>query len=165
MKNCGKCKQTKNLDEFYRQSKNTDGRRSVCITCEKVRKTSNYCKEKEVARKRGKATNRRKTDLDFKLRQYLRSRLAHALRDNQKTGSAIDDLGCSIEDLRKHLESQFTGDMSWDNYGRKGWHIDHIEPLAKFDLTDREQFLKANHYTNLQPLWWHENISKGDRDA
>ncbi len=53
--------------------------------------------------------------------------------------------------------------MTWDNYGLYGWHIDHIKPLASFDLTDREQFLEACHYTNLQPLWAEENLSKGNK--
>jgi hypothetical protein len=52
--------------------------------------------------------------------------------------------------------------MSWDNWGTHGWHIDHIIPLSSFDLTDREQFLKACHYTNLQPLWAADNIRKSD---
>ena len=50
--------------------------------------------------------------------------------------------------------------MTWENYGRMGWHMDHIIPLANFDLTDRQQFLEACHYTNLQPLWWQENLMK-----
>ena len=51
--------------------------------------------------------------------------------------------------------------MSWDNYGQ--WHIDHIKPLAEFDLTNRPQFLAACHYTNLQPLWASANHKKGAR--
>jgi hypothetical protein len=54
-------------------------------------------------------------------------------------------------------------EMNWDNYGRKGWHIDHIIPLSNFNLQDREQFLKANHFTNLQPLWAEENLQKSDK--
>jgi hypothetical protein len=53
--------------------------------------------------------------------------------------------------------------MSWDNWTTDGWHIDHIKPLASFDLTDRQQLLLACHYTNLQPLWAIDNLSKGDR--
>jgi len=52
--------------------------------------------------------------------------------------------------------------MNWDNWGIYGWHIDHIKPLASFDLTKREQLFEAVHYTNLQPLWANENLSKGD---
>jgi HNH endonuclease. len=51
--------------------------------------------------------------------------------------------------------------MSWDNYGRDGWHIDHIRPCASFDLTDPEQQRQCFHYTNLQPLWAADNIRKG----
>lgn len=80
-----------------------------------------------------------------------------------KAGSAVRDLGCTTEELRAYLEAQFRLGMSWDNYGKGGWEIDHITPLASFDLTDREQFLKACHYTNLQPLWHHENRAKGDK--
>ena len=72
-------------------------------------------------------------------------------------------LGCSIEHARKHLESQFREGMKWDNHGKYGWHIDHIIPCASFDLTDPEQQKKCFNYKNLQPLWWHENLSKGSK--
>ncbi len=110
--------------------------------------------------------NRRRTDTNFRLADNLRSRIACALRNGQKAGSAVRDLGCSIEYLKKHhLESQFQPGMTWDNYGNKAgcWSIDHIKPLSKFDLTDRQQFLEACHYTNLQPLWHIDNILKRDK--
>jgi hypothetical protein len=53
--------------------------------------------------------------------------------------------------------------MSWENYGLKGWHIDHIKPLEKFNLLDLEQLKRACHYTNLQPLWAEDNLSKGSK--
>ena len=71
-------------------------------------------------------------------------------------------LGCSAEQLRTHLEEKFTDGMSWDNYGYRGWHIDHIRPCASFDLTDPQQQLECFHYTNLQPLWAEDNFKKGD---
>jgi AraC-like DNA-binding protein len=86
-----------------------------------------------------------------------------AIKDNWKSGSTIRDLGCSIVELKRHLEDQFDDNMSWDNYGLDGWHIDHIVPLASFNLTDEDQFKKACHYTNLQPLWAKDNLSKGSK--
>lgn len=59
---------------------------------------------------------------------------------------------------KKNLESKFQSCMSWSNYSE--WHIDHIFPLSKFDLTNREELVKACHYSNLQPLWASENLSK-----
>jgi hypothetical protein len=97
-------------------------------------------------------------NLNYRIGKNLRTRLWQALKNNQKKGSAVRDLGCSIEYLRSYLEAKFEKDMSWDNYGE--WHMDHIMPLAHFDLTDRKQLLKACHYTNLQPLWAGENMSK-----
>ncbi len=57
--------------------------------------------------------------------------------------------------------------MTWENWGWGGdkWHVDHIIPLASFDLNDPVQLLRANHYTNLQPLWQAENLAKGARLA
>jgi len=104
---------------------------------------------------------RRATDVPYKIQRNLRARLHAAIKRNSKSGSAVRDLGCSIEELKKHLEVQFEEGMTWDNWTTDGWHIDHIRPLASFDLTDREQLLEAVHYTNLQPLWAEENLRKG----
>jgi len=101
------------------------------------------------------------TNIQRKLSVILRSRLYAALKNNHKTGSAIKDLGCSIEELKIYLESKFQPGMAWDNWTTNGWHIDHIRPLASFNLSDREDFIKACHYTNLQPLWAIDNLIKG----
>jgi hypothetical protein len=112
---------------------------------------------------------RKKDDVNFRIRAGLRSRLNRAIKNGQKAGSAVKDLGCSIEFLKQYLSQKFylnseTGEiMSWDNYGLYGWHIDHIVPLSSFDLTNREQFLKAFHYTNLQPLWAKDNLLKSNK--
>lgn len=104
---------------------------------------------------------RNKKDINFKLKNNLRRRLYQAIKKNSKSGSAVKDLGCSINKLKQYLESQFTDNMSWKSYGRNGWHIDHIKPLSAFDLTDRQQLLKACHYSNLRPLWGSINCSLG----
>lgn len=99
------------------------------------------------------------TDLNFKLSRILRKRISEAVKNNHKSGSAIENLGCSIEDCRVHLENKFQSGMSWNNYGQ--WHIDHIVPLSKFNLAISEELKQACHYTNLQPLWSEDNLSKG----
>jgi hypothetical protein len=120
---------------------------------------------KEIKKLYDKSYQKRRLteDINYKLRYNLRRRLVAALKIGQKSGSAVRDLGCSIEFLKQYLEERFQPGMSWDDYGL--WHIDHIMPLASFNLTDREQFLQACHYTNLQPLWAEENMKKGDKYA
>jgi hypothetical protein len=98
---------------------------------------------------------RRKRDINFKLAHYLRKTINRCLHG----GSAVNDLGCSIDEFKIYIESKFTTDMSWDNYGK--WHIDHIKPLSLFQLSDFEQLKIACHYTNLQPLWAKDNLIKG----
>lgn len=100
-------------------------------------------------------------DPNFRLRVLLRSRVRQGVQHHYKAGSAVRDLGCTVEELKKHLESKFRPGMTWENWGE--WEVDHMRPLASFDLTDRAQFLQACHYTNLQPLWKSENRIKGDR--
>ncbi len=95
----------------------------------------------------------------------LRTRIGDALRAANATKSArtLELLGASIEEVRAHLEAQFKLGMTWDNWSIHGWHIDHIKPCASFDLTDPEQQKACFHYSNLQPLWAKDNLSKNDR--
>ncbi|MFD4932853.1 hypothetical protein ABEY41_28125 [Peribacillus butanolivorans] len=105
--------------------------------------------------------NRRKNDDGFKIRQSLRNKVQTAIKNNKESAKVSELLGCTVEQARKHLESQFKEGMSWDNYGLKGWHIDHVTACMYFDLTDEEQQKECFHYTNLQPLWAEVNWSKG----
>lgn len=96
-----------------------------------------------------------------KLTNALRVRLGHALRGECKSIRTLDLLGCTVDELRVYIEGLWVEGMSWDNYGRDGWHIDHIKPCASFDLSDPAQQRECFHYTNLQPLWAKDNIAKG----
>lgn len=102
---------------------------------------------------------RMQTNLQYRLQRRCRTRLNNFR--TYKTLRTCDLIGCTWAALSKHLEAQFQPGMSWDNMGQ--WHIDHIRPLAAFDLTDIEQMKTACHYTNLQPLWAFDNLSKGSR--
>lgn len=108
-----------------------------------------------------------RSDPAFAMRLRLRSRLGrviHRYMTGRGATAVIDEsLGCSWSELMCHLESKFKTGMSWQNYGAKGWHIDHIKPLRAFDLTDPGQQAVAFHYSNLQPLWALDNMRKGGR--
>ena len=103
---------------------------------------------------------RYREDLGYRLRRRISGRVRMAVSKCYRSGSAIGLLGCSVEELRNHLESLFLPGMSWKNYGQFGWHIDHVRPVCTFDLTNPEQQKQCFHYTNLQPLWWSDNLSK-----
>ena len=96
----------------------------------------------------------------------IRSRINKSIKN--KTKSSQELTGKSWKDLVLYLESKFYSNprnnemMTWENYGRNGWHIDHIRPLSSFNLDDPLQINDACHYTNLQPLWWFENLKKSD---
>jgi hypothetical protein len=127
-------------------------------------KLRNKLKDKNEFRSKRRVYERkkRKNDIQFKLSRTLRNRLYGAVKNNYKSGSSVRDLGCTIPELKTYLESKFQPGMTWDNHGNTGWHIDHIKPLSSFDLKDRQQFLEACHYTNLQPLWAKDNLLKND---
>jgi hypothetical protein len=101
-----------------------------------------------------------KTNPIFRLRKNVRRRLHLALKGAYKPDTTRNIVGCDWNVLKEHLESLFKDGMSWENYGYYGWHVDHIIPLSEFDLNDPEQFKKAMHYTNLQPLWMEDNLAK-----
>lgn len=140
---------------------------------DKIATYENSSRRKELRRKnmRRWENEQMKNNPSYRVLKSLRSRLRSALKGGYKTGSTIHDLGCSIEEFKAYLESKFyanpeTGEqMTWSNYGQFGWHIDHIRPLMSFNLLEPEQIKIACHYTNLQPMWWKENLDKRSKDA
>jgi hypothetical protein len=125
-------------------------------------------KERLRESKRINHAKRMLKDTQYRLSVRLRQRFNVAVKRGYRGGSAVRDLGCSIQYLYIWLEDQFyrhqiTGEyMAWENYGSK-WHIDHIIPLCRFDLSSKEQCRIACNYGNLQPLWAEENLSKGTK--
>lgn len=183
-KKCSLCQQTKSVEEFHRCFKKHDGLQNNCKIChkqyrlredihsralkrgkiyKKSRLSIEKYREKERIRMRVYLRKRKQTDICFKLRAAIRTRISLIVSNRCKGGSGIRDLGCSLFELKTYLESKFQPGMSWDNYGLKGWHIDHIVPLSRFDLTNPTQFKKAVHYTNLQPLWAKDNQIKSNK--
>lgn len=106
--------------------------------------------------------SRRQKDLSFRFTELLRNRLYRAVTKTGETRTASFKilLGCSIPELRAHLEKQFRPGMTWENYGPV-WHVDHRRPCANFDFSDPEQQKVCFHWTNLQPLFAEENKRKG----
>ena len=107
--------------------------------------------------------NKRETNPLFKIRQTLSCRLNHALRGELKAANTMKLVGCSTEFLKQYLENQFKPGMNWKNHAITGWHIDHIKPCTAFNLSDHKQQRECFHYTNLQPLWYDENIRKSNK--
>lgn len=158
-------------ETLRRRGRRREGKRSPEYLARKHARRMASPKRREYERvwRRGHAHERNERrrrrwveDLQFRLSDILRSRLYSALKGRRKTGSAVRLLGCSVEGAVQHLERQFRPGMAWENHGPV-WHVDHIRPLASFDLTDPEQLAHACHYTNLQPLFAAENIAKRDR--
>jgi predicted restriction endonuclease len=149
------CKKEKLTEDFTKTGKQCKD--CVCIKNKKYQKEN-----RESINKTNRRYNkeRAKVDVNFKLAKLLRTRFYNALKKNHKSGLAIRELGCSIEELKIYLASKFTKGMSWDNHGK--WHIDHIKPLSLFDLSNMHELKKAVHYTNLQPLWAEDNYKKND---
>jgi hypothetical protein len=127
-----------------------------------------YANKEKVKEKNRRNRNKYKTNPTFKVRNALRQRVYSFLLGS-KSQKTMDLIGCSIEKLKQHLESQFVEGMTWENYGNPNgdhtdcWHIDHIRPCNSFDLTKETDQKECFHYSNLQPLWGKDNIKKGSK--
>ena len=109
------------------------------------------------------ASKKYESDPIYKISVLVRRRLKVFLKakNMRKTNKTFAITGCTPEFLKEYLEKQFKPGMTWKNHALKGWHIDHIIPLASAKTI--EEVEKLSHYTNLQPMWATENIKKGDK--
>lgn len=131
---------------------------------EKVRAAEKRWRKKDPDRAaRRDRANRKQREQNplYRLLQNLRNRVYQVLRGRAvKSATTLALIGGSITDLHKHIEKKWKPGMTWENYG-PSWHVDHIKPCVKFDLTDPAQQRECFHYTNLQPLWALDNLRKG----
>ena len=188
---CSKCKQEKSLCDFHKDAKGKFGVSSQCKKCKKERNAKYYQKNSEKAKElkvkyyqknseklkeysakyrrenpekiRAYLNKRYKNDENFRMIAILRARLRTSLnsQSSKKSKRTSELVGCSIDELWKHLEKQFKDGMTRQNLGE--WHIDHIKPCSLFDLTDPEQQKECFNYKNLQPLWAIDNIKKSNK--
>jgi len=158
-KNCCTCKSWQPLIEYNHSKTHWDNLRNDCKKCltewRKVNRKILNKKHNEYEK------NRKLTDVEFKLIKTLRSRLLCAInrQNSSKNNTTIELLGCSVSFLKVYLSEKFKKGMTWENHGE--WHIDHIKPCSLFNLLNEDEQKKCFHYTNLQPLWASENLSKG----
>lgn len=118
---------------------------------EEIKKKSNlYIKEKM------------KTDSLFKLTRGIRSLILLSFKNQftEKSKRTTEILGCSFEEFKIYLESMFDENMNWDNQGIY-WHMDHIKPISL--ASKKKEVYELNHYTNFQPLYWKDNLTKSNK--
>ena len=127
-----------------------------------IKKWENNNRERTRKRKKVYMAYRRKNDINFRIASNLRRQITGTVK-TKRSKKSQQLLGCTISDFRKYLERLFKTGMSWENYSRKGWQIDHIIPCCMFDLTIQENQKKCFHFTNLQPMWAIDNFKKGGR--
>jgi hypothetical protein len=169
MKSCIKCNIEKPLTDFYNKVKK-------CKPCYIEDKKGKYLekrkqyylknKQKIVSQIMDWNKNQSQLNPQFKLtgniRTLIRESFKRGINGIYKKGKKTEYiLGCTLEEFIQHLQNQFTEGMTLENHGQGPgkWNIDHITPISSAQT--EEEIYKLNHYTNLQPLWWEENMAKG----
>ena len=187
-KECSRCHQWKPIDAYGVSRRRWDGRRETCKECRKLsngtrneyyREYNGTHKEERritqlIAREKydhnGRLKERRNANYRFKLSgnisSLMRTSLLHKHIPNGKSGKHWESIvGYNIADLVNHLESKFKEGMTWENYGYRGWHVDHILPVVSFNYksVEDEEFKRCWNLENLQPLWAKDNLRKSDK--
>ncbi len=146
-------------ERYRRDYADPEKRKKILADCKEYRKAN---RKKITAYQVKWIMNKRRTDPHFRMIQDLRIRARAALKGGLKQESTTQLLGCDKDTAIRFIEGQFKPGMTWDNHGRKAgcWVVDHRVPIAAHDLTTEEGRRAAFRYTNLQPLWFEENLEK-----
>ncbi len=126
---------------------------------EKIKQYARNNKEKSNLKRRLYNSTHPQT----RIAHNLRSRICNVLSGRSKGGRLFLLIGCDMDFLKRYFESMFDDLMTWENYGKgiDKWSIDHIKPLETFNLEDESQQRTAFHWSNMKPMWYSENASKG----
>ena len=155
---CTDCNKWLSLNNFHKNKQR-------CKSCRLERQRTKEGKRKQ--RKRNKKWEQSKKGKEYykkyKVSKNISNRMRESLKGNKQNHHWEDLVKYTLNILKEHLEQQFQDGMSWNNYGE--WHIDHIRPIASFNITDYEcdDFKECWSLSNLQPLWAIDNIRKGDK--
>lgn len=178
-KKCSKCKEVKAFSKFHKESRRIDGITCACKICNNILKRKVAIKHREKCNIKAKEWRKNNPEKNrarklayhhkkyrvcpiYRLKMRIKGRMYGVI--NGFCSSRTEELlGCTPKEYKEYLENKFWKDMTWENQGVNGWHIDHIIPLASFDLTNEEELKKAFHYTNTQPLWASDNLKKKDK--
>jgi hypothetical protein len=186
MRTCPRCRESKPFSDYNKNKANKNGIATYCRCCSKdinkigrtkyetkrkewIKNNQDYMKNwklknstygKDYYKKNAESikNNRKKryaSNINFRIAHVLRCTIYRYIKNKNVKSTEI--IGCDIESFKKYIEGRFKKNMSWENYG--DWHIDHIIPLSSGK--SYQELIELNHYTNLQPLWANENLSKG----
>ncbi len=143
-----------------------------CVECDELFVPKNdgnvYCSRKCHLRATRRKTRLRNKGKPEPIHQRVKDRLSGRLRELlrrkglQKQNAINSYTGCSPKEMVRHIESQFTDGMNWGNYGVFGWHLDHIIPCSRFDLSKEEHCSVCFNWRNIRPLWGEKNYMRQD---
>ena len=142
------------MNKYYNDNREDINKRRK----EKRNNNKDYFNEKS----REYVKNKKENDPLYKLKCNIRCLITQSFKYKytEKAKKTVEILGCNFETFKSYIESQFTDDMNWDNYAIY-WQLDHKKPISWAE--SEEDVYLLNHYTNFQPLFWLDNIRKGNR--
>lgn len=161
---CTTCKSSKSEEEFVKRNNLVT---PMCLQCRRdyVKQWKLNHKEIYDERRRAYERARLKADPNYRMIRTIRDMIKRSLKTNTKRSGKLLKveiiLGCTVEEFREIIEKQFQPGMTWENHNRFGWHVDHKIPVSMGK--SKEEILKLNHYSNLQPMWSTENHRKSNK--
>ncbi len=167
VKECARCHEIKETDQFTAYVKNHDGFASYCHACSVLCTQESRARNLTKARRRDVAYNRRRKESDpnHRLLVTLRDRVRRVITRKDKSAPTRVLMGCLVDEFRQHLERLFEPGMAWSNHGKEEgqWSIDHVLPCVLFDMTQASHQRACFGVGNSQPMWHYANVIKQDR--